>query len=82
MMDNWKDFNFCSLGRLDQKILTLRHRDELSNGEAARVLDVSPAMASRLYARAIQRLTSKIGSRGGAFQPFATPACDCNEASL
>ena len=41
---------------LDREILALRHFEELSNVEAAEVLDISAAAASKRYLRALKRL--------------------------
>ena len=41
---------------LDREILALRHFEELSNGEAARVLNLEPSAASKRYVRALKRL--------------------------
>ena len=41
---------------LDQEIIRLRHVEQLSNGETARRLGVSPSAASKRYMRAISRL--------------------------
>lgn len=45
-----------SLDPLDREILALRHFEQLSNGEAAAVLDVDKSAASKRYARALMRL--------------------------
>lgn len=44
------------LAPLDREILALRHFEELSNSEVARVLDISPAAASNRYVRALRRI--------------------------
>ena len=41
---------------LDREILTLRHFEELSNGEAAAVLGLQKSAASKRYVRALARL--------------------------
>jgi RNA polymerase sigma-70 factor (ECF subfamily) len=41
---------------LDREVLTLRHFEEMSNTEAAAVLDIQPAAASKRYVRALRRL--------------------------
>jgi RNA polymerase sigma-70 factor (ECF subfamily) len=43
---------------IDREIITLRHFEELSNAEAAQVLDLDPAAASKRYIRALKRLQS------------------------
>ncbi|MGE3165412.1 MAG: sigma-70 family RNA polymerase sigma factor [Planctomycetota bacterium] len=46
---------------LDREILVLRHFEELSNQEAARVLDIDPSAASSRYFRALRRLKGFLG---------------------
>jgi RNA polymerase sigma-70 factor (ECF subfamily) len=41
---------------LDREVLTLRHFEELSNSETARVLGLQKAAASNRYVRALERL--------------------------
>ncbi len=41
---------------IDREILALRHFEDLSNGEAAEVLGLSPAAACNRHIRALQRL--------------------------
>jgi RNA polymerase sigma-70 factor (ECF subfamily) len=41
---------------LDREIIALRHFEELSNGEAAQVLNLEPSAASKRYVRALKRL--------------------------
>jgi RNA polymerase sigma-70 factor (ECF subfamily) len=43
---------------IDREIIALRHFEELSNGEAAQVLALSKAGASKRYVRALTRLQS------------------------
>jgi RNA polymerase sigma-70 factor (ECF subfamily) len=45
-----------SMDPLDREVLTLRHFEEMSNGETAVVLNVSKAAASNRYVRALKRL--------------------------
>ena len=40
----------------DREVLALRHFEELSNLEAAAVLGIQPAAASKRYVRALERL--------------------------
>jgi RNA polymerase sigma-70 factor (ECF subfamily) len=47
-----------SLDAIDREIIALRHFEELSNGEAAEVLALSKAAASKRYVRALTRLQS------------------------
>jgi RNA polymerase sigma-70 factor (ECF subfamily) len=44
------------MGSMDREVITLRHFEELSNYEAARVMGVSPQAASNRYLRAMSRL--------------------------
>ena len=45
-----------SLEPLDREVLTLRHFDQLTNTETARILGLSVAAASNRYVRALKRL--------------------------
>ena len=47
---------------LDREVLTLRHCEQLSNDEAATVLNVSPAQASEAYVRALKRISAIMAS--------------------
>lgn len=47
-----------SLGVNDQRVLFLRHFEQLTNQEIAHVLELSEAAASNRYVRALQRLKS------------------------
>lgn len=44
------------MNELDREVIALRHFEELSNVEAAEVLDISTAAASKRYLRALKRL--------------------------
>ena len=44
------------LDPIDREVLALRHFEELSNLEAAAVLEIQPAAASKRYVRALERL--------------------------
>jgi RNA polymerase sigma-70 factor (ECF subfamily) len=44
------------LGALDREVLTLRHFEQLTTGETARVLGISEAAAGKRYIRALTRL--------------------------
>ena len=50
------------LSDLDREILSLRHFEELSNGETATILDIQPAAASKRYVRALARLKQLLES--------------------
>jgi RNA polymerase sigma-70 factor (ECF subfamily) len=45
-----------SMEPLDREVLALRHFEQLSNAETARVLDISEAAASNRFVRALKRL--------------------------
>ncbi len=45
-----------SMEELDREVIALRHFEQLSNGEAAQILGIKDAAASKRYVRAIQRL--------------------------
>jgi RNA polymerase sigma-70 factor (ECF subfamily) len=45
-----------ALDPLDREILSLRHFEELTHAEAARVLDIQEAAAAKRYVRALRRL--------------------------
>jgi RNA polymerase sigma-70 factor (ECF subfamily) len=51
----------------DQEILALRHFEELTNGEAARVLGIQEKAASIRYVRALQRLKHVLDHVPGFF---------------
>jgi RNA polymerase sigma-70 factor (ECF subfamily) len=57
-----------SMDAIDREVLALRHFEQLSNGETARILGLRESAASQRYARALLRLkeilTSLPGSRG------------------
>lgn len=50
---------------LDREVLTLRHCEQLSNDETAKVLSVSPAEASEAYVRALKRISAIMASLPG-----------------
>jgi RNA polymerase sigma-70 factor, ECF subfamily len=50
---------------LDREIITLRHFEELSNAEVAKVLDLSKTAASNRYIRALKRLKDSLGGVDG-----------------
>jgi RNA polymerase sigma-70 factor (ECF subfamily) len=49
---------------LDREVLVLRHFEELSNAEAARVLDIPGNTASKRYVRALERLAGVLKKAG------------------
>ena len=56
-----------SLDPIDREVLTLRHFEELSNGETAQVLGISKSAASNRYIRALLRLKETLSSMPGFF---------------
>jgi RNA polymerase sigma-70 factor, ECF subfamily len=54
-MDQLRQALEC-LDPTDREVLALRHFEELSNMEAAAVLEIQPAAASKRYVRALERL--------------------------
>jgi RNA polymerase sigma-70 factor (ECF subfamily) len=56
-----------SLEPIDREVLTLRHFEELSNGEVAQVLGLSKSAASNRYVRALMRLRELLGNSGSFF---------------
>ena len=54
---------------IDREVLTLRHFEELSNGETAAVLGLQKAAASNRYVRALRRLKDVLSSMPGFFGP-------------
>jgi RNA polymerase sigma-70 factor (ECF subfamily) len=54
---------------LDREILTLRHFEELSNGETAQVLGIRKSAASNRYVRALERLREVLSGMPGFFAP-------------
>jgi RNA polymerase sigma-70 factor, ECF subfamily len=50
---------------LDREVLVLRHFEQLSNTEAARVLKIQEPAASKRYIRALRRLKEILGSLPG-----------------
>ncbi|MCR9292610.1 MAG: sigma-70 family RNA polymerase sigma factor [bacterium] len=53
------------LSCMDREILTLRHFEELSNGEIAEVLGISKTTASNRYVRALARLRRELSEIPG-----------------
>jgi RNA polymerase sigma-70 factor (ECF subfamily) len=53
----------------DREIIALRHFEELSHGEAARVLGMDESAASKRYLRAIKRLRAILDREFGVSEP-------------
>jgi RNA polymerase sigma-70 factor (ECF subfamily) len=54
---------------IDREVLTLRHFEELSNSETARVLGLEKTAASNRYIRALKRLKDVLATMPGFFDP-------------
>jgi RNA polymerase sigma-70 factor (ECF subfamily) len=54
---------------IDREIIALRHFEELTNAEAASVLDLSVQAASKRYVRALKRLQAILESIPGLIDP-------------
>lgn len=57
-----------SLEPLDREILALRHFEQLTNGEAAEVLELDKSAASKRYTRALVKLKDILLSMPGGWQ--------------
>ncbi|MFK7770237.1 MAG: sigma-70 family RNA polymerase sigma factor [Mariniblastus sp.] len=53
------------MNELDREVIALRHFEELSNIETAKILDIEPAAASKRYLRALKRLREIMESAKG-----------------
>jgi RNA polymerase sigma-70 factor (ECF subfamily) len=53
---------------IDREVLVLRHFEELSNGETARVLGLEKSAASNRYVRALKRLKDVLSTMPGFFE--------------
>jgi RNA polymerase sigma-70 factor (ECF subfamily) len=56
-----------ALDPLDREVIVLRHFEELTNVEAAEVLGIQPAAASKRYVRAFRRLKEALDACPGFF---------------
>ena len=54
-----------SMDPLDREVLALRHFEQLSNSEAARVLGLQESAAAKRYVRALKRLREILDGRPG-----------------
>jgi RNA polymerase sigma-70 factor (ECF subfamily) len=57
-----------SMDPLDREVLTLRHFEELTNGETAQVLGLQKAAASNRYVRALEKLRDVLSGMPGFFE--------------
>jgi RNA polymerase sigma-70 factor, ECF subfamily len=55
---------------LDREVLVLRHFEQLSNSEAAQVLNIQASAASKRYVRALRRLKSILQDMPGGIQEW------------
>lgn len=65
-----------SMEPLDREILTLRHFEQLSNSEAAQVLEISEAASSNRFVRALRRLKSVLMAVPGLMGDLQSPDLD------
>jgi RNA polymerase sigma-70 factor (ECF subfamily) len=59
-----------SMDPLDREVLVLRHFEELSNNEAAQVLNIQSSAASKRYIRALRRLKEILHDMPGGLQEW------------
>lgn len=52
------------LSATDREVILLRHAEELSNAEAAEVMEIDPKAASARYGRAVLHLSAELRKRG------------------
>jgi RNA polymerase sigma-70 factor (ECF subfamily) len=57
-----------SMDPLDREVLALRHFEQMSNGEAARVLGLQESTAAKRYVRALKRLRLILDARPGGLE--------------
>ena len=57
-----------SMDPMDREVLTLRHFEELSNGETAALLGIQKAAASNRYVRALERLKEMLKAVPGLLE--------------
>ena len=62
----WLQDALDQMDPLDREVLALRHFEQLTNGEAARVLGLDKSAASKRYARALVRLKDVLANLPGA----------------
>ena len=54
-----------TLDPIDREVLALRHFEQLTNAEAARVLGLQESAAAKRYVRALKRLRAILDARPG-----------------
>ena len=57
-----------TLDPIDREVLALKHFEELSRGETAEVLGISPEAAAKRYFRALKRLKEVLASMPGGYE--------------
>jgi RNA polymerase sigma-70 factor, ECF subfamily len=57
-----------TLDPIDREVLALKHFEELSRGETAEVLGISPEAAAKRYFRALKRLKKVLASMPGGYE--------------
>ena len=57
----------AEMNELDREVIALRHFEELSNIETAKILEIEPAAASKRYLRALKRLREIMESAKGLY---------------
>jgi RNA polymerase sigma-70 factor (ECF subfamily) len=67
-----------SLDPVDREVLTLRHFEQLSNDEAAAVLQISKSAASNRYVRALKRLKDLLAAIPGFERGLDPSALDAS----
>jgi RNA polymerase sigma-70 factor (ECF subfamily) len=53
---------------IDREVLVLRHFEQLTNGECARILSLSESASTKRYLRALGRLKDILSARAGGAQ--------------
>jgi RNA polymerase sigma-70 factor (ECF subfamily) len=59
-----------TIDALDREVLVLRHFEQLTNSEAAQVLNLQESAASKRYIRALQRLKDILKSMPGGYEEW------------
>ena len=59
-----------TMDAIDREVLVLRHFEQLSNGECARLLGLGESAATKRYIRALKRLKDILSSLPGAGTEF------------
>ncbi len=59
-----------TLDPMDREVLALRHFEELTSAEAARVLEIEEEAAAKRYVRALRRLKKVMASMPGGLENF------------